>query len=522
VLKDLESVFNCLDLFDCIVAENGAVLYSPGTKETKVLAPPPEPAFLNELARRGVQPLEVGETIVATCQPHETAVLEVIRNLGLELHVIFNKGAVMVLPTGINKRSGLAAALARFGISEHNVAGIGDAENDHAFLQFCELSVAVANAHPAIRDIADFSTSAAKGDGVAELVQAVLNDSLPSPKPQRHSLPLGVDGKEEISIPAYGSTILVCGASGSGKSTFLAGFLETLFERRYQVCVIDPEGDYQGLSGAISVGEEKTAPSIDEILQILRKADSQVIISLIGEPIARRPEFLDEILPRLHDLRLRLGRPHWIFIDEAHHLLPPDGTPSSAELAGKLGNLGLITVHPDHIAPSVLTAIDIVIAVGPAPEEVIKAFAKAAKISPPGLVNVRLDERQTLAWFPKTGELRSLEIRLSKVERKRHKRNYAQGELSEEQSFYFRGPEGKLKLRAHNLSTFIRLAEGLDDATWLHHLSRGDYSKWIRKSIKDDILAVEVEKYERGRAGKARESREGIKSAIERYYTASA
>lgn len=522
VISDLKSVCTCLDLFDCIVAENGGVLYSPATKEAKVLAPPPEPALLDELARRRVQPLEVGEIMVATCQPHEAVVFEAIRNLGLELQVIFNKGAVMVLPAGVNKKSGLRAALGMFGISEHNVVGIGDAENDYAFLQSCELAVAVANALPAIGDIADFSTRAADGDGVAELVQAVLNDGLRSDKPERHSVPVGVDGKEEISIPSYGCTILVCGAPASGKSTFLAGFLETLLERRYQVCVIDAEGDYQGLSGAISVGDEKTAPSIEEVFEILREPDSQVIISLIGVPIAKRPEFLDEILPRLYDLRLRLGRPHWIFIDEAHHMLARDGPPASAELTGKLENLGLITVHPDQIAPSVLTAVDIVIAVGPAPDEVMEAFARAAKISPPDSIHIRLNERRALTWFPKTGEVRCLEFRLSNVDRERHERNYAQGELSDEKSFYFRGPEEKLNLRAYNLSTFVRLAEGLDDETWLYHLNRGDYSKWIRESIKDDDLAREVHKYEKEKAGKARESREGVKSAIERYYNAPA
>jgi hypothetical protein len=66
--------------------------------------------------------------------------------------------------------------------------------------------------------------------------------------------------------------------------------------------------------------------------------------------------------------------------------------------------------------------------------------------------------------------------------------------LGEDRSSYFRGPELKLNLRAHNLATFIRLADGLDDETWLYHLNRGDYSKWIRKSIKDELLAGEVQR----------------------------
>jgi len=50
----------------------------------------------------------------------------------------------MVLPAGINKASGLPAALARLRLSPLNVVGIGDAENDTAFLQACGCAVAVA------------------------------------------------------------------------------------------------------------------------------------------------------------------------------------------------------------------------------------------------------------------------------------------------------------------------------------------------------------------------------------------
>jgi HAD superfamily hydrolase (TIGR01484 family) len=418
VLSDLKSVFSRFDLFDCIVAENGAVLYSPGTREEKALTQPPPRAFIEALTRCGVEPLEIGEAIVSTRQPHEIEVLEVIRKLGLELEVIFNKGAVMVLPAGVNKRSGLAAALKMSGISEHNVVGIGDAENDHALLQFCEFSVAVANAQPAITDLADFSTSASDGKGVAELVELILNNSLRSSKPERHSVPVGLDGKEEILIPAYGTSILVSGASGSSKSTFVAGFLETLFERGYQACVIDPEGDYQDFPGAISLGDENAAPCSDEILEVLQKPDSQVIVSLVGMPIAKRPEFLDELLPRLRELRRRVGRPHWIFVDEAHHMLSQDATPPSAELAAQLGNLALITVHPNHIASSVLGVIDLVLAVGPAPDEVMKAFAMAAGLKLPDASRVTLSERQILAWSPRTGELLRLDVRLSKADLK--------------------------------------------------------------------------------------------------------
>jgi HAD superfamily hydrolase (TIGR01484 family) len=144
-LPDLRRVFDKFELFDRVVAENGAVLYRPQKREEKVLAEPPSPEFVKALRAAGVTPLSVGRVIVATTEPHERTVLDVIHRLGLELHVVFNKGAVMILPSGNNKAKGLAAALSELCLSFHEVVGIGDAENDHAFLSECECAVAVAS-----------------------------------------------------------------------------------------------------------------------------------------------------------------------------------------------------------------------------------------------------------------------------------------------------------------------------------------------------------------------------------------
>ena len=162
-LPDLQATFPRLDLFERVVAENGALLYRPATREEKPLAERPPDAFVELLRSRGVAPMSVGRVIVATWQPHEHAVLEAIRELGLELQVIFNKGAVMVLPAGVNKATGLAAALEEMGLSPHNVVGVGDAENDHAFLSLCECSAAVANALPTVKETADLTTRPTTG-----------------------------------------------------------------------------------------------------------------------------------------------------------------------------------------------------------------------------------------------------------------------------------------------------------------------------------------------------------------------
>jgi hydroxymethylpyrimidine pyrophosphatase-like HAD family hydrolase len=177
-MDDLRSVCPRLDFFDRVVAENGALLYDPARHKAQSLAPPPPSEFVAALRRRGVAPLSVGRTIVATCEPHEKTVHQVIHDLGLEWQIIFNKGSVMVLPAGVTKATGLAAALAALEIAPANVAGVGDAENDHAFLALCGCAVAVANALPALRDRAHFVTRGESGAGVVQLIEEMLADDL--------------------------------------------------------------------------------------------------------------------------------------------------------------------------------------------------------------------------------------------------------------------------------------------------------------------------------------------------------
>src|SRR5918995_742045 len=177
---------------------------------------------LDELRRRDVTPLSVGRVIVATWEPQETAVLEVIRDLQLELQVIFNKGAVMVLPSGINKATGLQEQLKELGLSPHNVVGIGDAENDHAFLTACECGVAVANALSALKERVDLVTAGDHGRGVVELIDRMLTNDLADLEPAlvRHWIPIGMDEQgAEVRLKPYGEALMIAGPSGSGKST---------------------------------------------------------------------------------------------------------------------------------------------------------------------------------------------------------------------------------------------------------------------------------------------------------------
>jgi HAD superfamily hydrolase (TIGR01484 family) len=516
-----------MDLFDAVVAENGAVIYQPATRQSRLIAEPPPPAFAAALRARGVSPMSEGQVIVATWQPHESAVLDTIRELGLELQVIFNKGAVMVLPSGINKAAGLRAALEQLGLSPHNAVGVGDAENDHAFLNVCECAAAVANALPALKERADFVTRATHGAGVQELSAALIDSDLAAigVRLGRHALELGVATlapQEKVQVLPYGPPILLAGTSGGGKSTLATGLLEQLGEHGYQFCIIDPEGDYTDLPGVTALGNAGHPPAASEIRELLSNPSGNASVNLLGVPLGDRPAFLESLLPHLQEMRARLGRPHWLLIDEAHHVLPP-GRPAARSLLGAATGVLLITVHPEHVAPALLEEVGTVLVIGAAPRETLAGFAQAAGCAPPQVASDPLPPGEALVWFRATSRAPiRFRVHPPHAERRRHLRKYAAGELGPDRSFYFRGPTDKLNLRVQNLQLFVQVADGVDDETWLFHLRCGGYSRWFREAIKDPELATEAERIEADRDAGASESRARIRAAIEKRYTAAA
>ena len=174
-LPDLHSVFGGgLSLCDLVVAENGALLYWPGTARIRALAPPPPPALIRALERRHVRPLELGRAIVATVAPYDREARDAIRELGLDWQVIMNRESAMLLPSGINKASGLRVALRELGLKPVETCAIGDAENDRELFASAGFRAAVANAVPSLKAMADVVTRAPEGAGVAELVRELL------------------------------------------------------------------------------------------------------------------------------------------------------------------------------------------------------------------------------------------------------------------------------------------------------------------------------------------------------------
>ncbi len=331
MLDDLRRVCPELDaLFDAVVAENGALLYLPPSRALRVLGEAPEPALVDALGRRGI-PIAVGASIVATEAPHAEAALAAIREAGVERALVFNKGALMLLPGGVTKATGLEAALAALRLSLHNTVGVGDAENDHAFLGRCECAVAVADAVPALRERADLVTAAPAGRGVVELIETqILRDAVDLlPRLRRHRIPLGErpDGTP-VGIPAHRARVVVVGRSRAGLAALAGVLVARLVEAGRTVCVLDGEGAHRALgerSGVVVLGVagKPAAPRARELARLLAEPRTSLVLDLSALPPADRVRYAGRALASVAAVRATTGVPHWLLLAGAAGVAPP-------------------------------------------------------------------------------------------------------------------------------------------------------------------------------------------------------
>jgi hypothetical protein len=268
------------------------------------------------------------------------------------------------------------------------------------------------------------------------------------------------------------------------------------------------------------LGGPEHAPTVDECVQLLNKPDQNAVINLLGVKLNDRSWFFLSLFTRIRELRARTGRPHWLIVDEAHHAMPANWRPTDQNLPERLEGVLAVSVSPKLVAPSMLRALDTIVVLGDRPREMLREFTDANRVAPAEGAPEALEAGTGLLWSKAAGgEPRLLRIEPSRTERRRHLRKYAEGELAEERSFYFRGPEGKLNLRAHNLVLFMDLADGVDDETWLFHLRRGEVSRWLRHGIKDEALANQAAAIERNEQLDAAASRRKMRELIEATYT---
>jgi hypothetical protein len=532
-LDDLRGVCpNADSMFDAVVSENGAEMYFPARRHVQAIGEAPTPALLEALQRRGIE-FGVGSSIIESRAVFAEPALEAIRETGVERTVVFNRDSMMLLPGGVTKATGLEAVLGAMELSIHNVAGIGDAENDHAFLSVCECGVAVADAVPALRDRADHVTRAPGPYGVLEFIQEHVLADLAGILPgiARHHLPLGETATgAPVTLPAHQTVLLIVGPTATGKSTLTGVLVERLTAAGRSMCLLDPEGDYETLSeleGVVVLGgkAEHALPTSEDLDQLLRRPRAGVVLNLSAMSMDEKVAYATKVLSTVSAVRSKTGMPHWVIIDEAHHLFPADGSSAAEWLRPGVEPLCLITLGVDDLARR---AHPLVTAIASTELEAFEAALATVNSERGADTAIGLPGHEPLArgeaalWIarPPAPEPRAVQFRVARrqVGHRRHVRKYVEGELPPERSFYFRGPDGALKLRAANLVRFRELAEGVDDATWEFHLRKGHYSQWMANVIKDPELGREVAGIEENAALSPADSRMALLNAVRRRY----
>jgi HAD superfamily hydrolase (TIGR01484 family) len=490
-LPTLRSVCPHLDLFDRVVAENGALLFRPEDGSEQALADAPPEALVERLRGNGV-PVDTGRAVIFTWRPNEVAALEAITELGFGHQVILNRQAVMVVPPGTTKGTGLLAALDELRMSAHNTVAAGDAENDHDLLAVSACGVAVGDAVPGLAHSADHVTEAAGPEGTRELIAALLDDDLASWGIEREPVPIGHDADSaDVVWRPGGPTLLVTGGSRSGKSTLIAALLERLETARYQLLVVDPEGDFEDVPGAVSVGGASAAPSVDEIADLVETGNKVTVAALLAVPMEDRPGVTRELLGRAAEIAGRLGRPHAGVVDEVHHAFPLAAPIDPGALPP---GLVLVSNSLDDIQREVLAGVDTVIALGDDARARIDQAGRALGTAPPGSSGD--GDGPALVWRVADGRLTGFEPLTTRHRRRRHTTKMLAGDVGEDQRLAITGPDGALSFEVRNLAEMVRIAEGVDAATWSYHRDRHDWSRWVRDVLGDDELADAIETVE--------------------------
>lgn len=500
VVDELCGVFPDFDdWFDAVVAENGAVLHLGGVSRGIVA---PVPLELDAaLVARGV-PFRRGQVLLACDGQHELVVLEELRRIGSDCQLVRNRAALMVLPAGVSKGSGLFQALGELGVSHHSAIGIGDAENDLSLLAQCEVGVAVGNAVDALKQRADVVLRDPAGQGVARLLRGpLLADGL-TVEPRRWQVEIGraSDGTP-VTLPGSQVNVLIAGGSGAGKS-YAAGLLaERLIALGYSLCIFDPEGDHAPLGrlrGVVSVGGHGGLPAPDTLPRLIRHRLGSLVVDLSRSSPAEFEPYLAKALAVLEQQRAEVGLPHWVFVDEAHVPLHAGAT-ACWVLAPQQRGYCLVTWRPDELCAGAAETFDFAIAVAGArglDPGTRERLASVVHLPDPDALG-RLGFGQALVV--RTGahpDARVADLGPRWVRHVRHWHKYAHAQVPAEHRFHFRGAGGLSGATAGNLAELDRELDRCGADAIEQHARGGDFSRWVGEVLKDRPLAVALREVE--------------------------
>ena len=503
IMSELRAVFPEVDEHvDAVVAENGALLVTHGG--VRLLAAPVGRTVSAALAGRGVAHRS-GQVLIAATAADEPAVLEVVRELGLDCRLVRNRGELMVLPAGVTKGTGLLEALGELGLSPHNAIGVGDAENDHSLMDACEVGVAVANAVDALRAHADMVLARPDGEGVSELLGGPLLVGRAHLYPRRWQVTLGTDDHgEPVTLPASQLNVAVCGGTGKGKS-YLSGLIcEQLIRLGYSLVVFDPEGDHHGLGELrdviITGSHESRLADPAEVVRLLRHGRTSVVIDLSNLDTAARAAYATDLASEVEAHRAATGVPQWVVVDEAHVPIGRDVTARRLLNPPGKGYL-LVTWQPADLSAHALLALDAIITLGSARPESRFIEITAAVADMPGAEIARLlsgpGGRAVLAWRQRPGHAVAFTIGPRTTPHLRHAHKYGRAGVEPARRFYFKnGPDTATGAVAANLDELEAELGRCDRGVLRHHCPGHEFSGWVAGVFRDEALAADLAELE--------------------------
>ncbi|WP_329196765.1 MULTISPECIES: HAD family hydrolase [unclassified Streptomyces] len=89
--------------------------------------------------------------------------------------VMAGPGIVEILPLGLTKATGLSLAARRLGVKAAETIAFGDMPNDIPMFAWAAHGVAMANAHPELKAVADEVTTSHQEDGIAVVLERLLD-----------------------------------------------------------------------------------------------------------------------------------------------------------------------------------------------------------------------------------------------------------------------------------------------------------------------------------------------------------
>ena len=514
ILSDLDALFRDPPPFDAIVAENGAVLRLPDLPSPITLSQRPDPRFLAELSRRGIQH-QSGQCVVEAGADTASHIVEIIRSLGLPLAITFNVGRLMVLPHGVSKASGLQEALWRLRASVHNAVAIGNAENDHQLLEVCEIGAAVAWGSDVLKRSAD---EVVPGDGpraVAPYIRDILSrPRIPPERMGRRLVHLGtLRSGMPLDVAIRGRNVLVGGDPKSGKS-WVAGLLcEQLILQRYSLCIVDPEGDYtclEALPGVVVERMDGSEPSFVGMERMLGHPDLSLVVDLSAAPRGEKPALARRLLETLNRLRRATGLPHRVVVDEAHYFLNRLDDPALFDR--ELGGYLLVTYRISDLSSDILAASEAVIVTRIEDRrQALALLTVAPGAAPPEwlamLASLGIDEAALLPRLGETGDsVKRFRVAPRLTAHVRHRAKYADVPVRPDQEFVFTLKGRPTGRRARTVRDLLAALPAQGDDVVQGHLRRGDFRRWIEDVFGDRELGGAILNLERGNVADARDA----------------